>query len=269
MTQPKERKLSQEEIDRISHDFEYKNFKQILNTANQCKDFEVGSAVLIKNKDGSYITTDRYRSTTQGPPIKYIIIKNDDGVIFGKRVLKSGKEGVGITCLTIEYANEMFSIVPDEDYIDAMLLDEDYDPMQKERDFKKRKSKATRINNSKRLKFDTPEQAIAHIKTLKVGDKLWMAETTFGDRITELKVSNLIDEPTDTAKSRRWGHYAFSHTCAYKAGMPRVYIAECRMDPSSWRSTVDIAFHNICKGPEYQHHNTLLYSEKPVTPDEV
>ena len=79
-----------EEIKKINCADFYSTAKEIIKSCEDYKDYETGCAILIKrigkDSNNSYVNTD-YRSNV---PQKYIIIHNDNGFIFAKKIISTG-----------------------------------------------------------------------------------------------------------------------------------------------------------------------------------
>lgn len=266
MSEIAERKLSADEQKRISRCSEYKEFVAIKKKAEECEAFEVGTAVLIKNKNtGKYMTSGGWYDDKK-PPMKFIIIENKDGIIFGKRVLASGKEGVAVTCLTVEYAHEGYEIVPDEDYLDSMLLDEDYNPMEKEKEYQKKKAKASRKNKKLKMSFPNVKAAYERIRKFKVGDKIWSTSTMYGGGRKEYIIKQVDKIPVDKSKVGRWG--GRDHSAHHDEGFKTIVRVVYTDTNSRHAYDMYMHFYDICDEPgKYYARN--FYDQQPVIPDEV
>jgi hypothetical protein len=186
--------------------------KEVIKSATDYKEFEVGSAIFLKRHgDNKFISSDREGKN----PEKYIIVKNDEGFLFAKRINANGKPGVAIICLTIDFPSCYYEIHVDDGYIESMLLDtqDTYDPLADAKNLMKRKNKASRDNSKNRLQFDTHAEAYAWLKTCKVGDKLFMSEYSYGGGITEYKIGSIEVRPavsgTGSGWSRNYGDSAY------------------------------------------------------------
>ena len=177
--------LSKDDKSRIDNCDYYRLAKRIINSAKDNADFEVGSAVFIRRVSDKKLVGQEYNSTNKAD--KYIIVHNDEGFIFAKKICANGKPGVAITCLTIDYPTDAYYLESDGDYVEAVLLDnqDNYDPLASAKDYVKKKNKATRENSKKRLLFPTFQEALAFLKTVKVGDTFYKADYTYGSGVTE------------------------------------------------------------------------------------
>lgn len=265
--------LTKDDKKRINACDEYKRTLDIMKAMEAYKDYEVGTAVLIKEKRTGKFVKGKYTSYgDNSPPSKYLIVENDNGFLFVKRIISTGKPGKEIICITTMFSPTHYDVVTDDEYLDAMLLDEVYDPAAAQKEYKKKKNKASRDNNKHRLIFDNPKDAYNYINKLKIGDKLWFASSTFGDDIKELSVSGKGKFTPQASKDR------FSY--AKGVGTNRHHINEgfytgikvhLIEDPQQTRYLFEreIYFYNICRGDKYRYRNILLYTKKPITPEEV
>ena len=92
--------LSKDDKKRIKNCEYYSLSKRIMKDHEIYKNVNIGEVYFIKSKD--YDGNDRY--VTGGytrDPAKYMVIHKDEGFIFAKRIIASGKLGKEISCLTI------------------------------------------------------------------------------------------------------------------------------------------------------------------------
>lgn len=265
-----ENKLSKDEVQRINSCNDYKYIKNTLATVEAYKSFEVGAAVFIKNNRNKAYLTGPNRSTN---PSKYIIIHNDNGFIFAKRIIQSGEPGTIVQCLTIEYPIDKYTLELDEEMVDAMLLDEVYDPTAAAKEYKSKKNKATRINNKKRLKFDTPLEAHAYLKSLTVGTRLWESWTTYGEDATELLVKEIKITPCiNLSPPLNADHVARHNYEKHKqVGLIEVITItlERFINNNGYAQDKNIYFYHLINGKKYRYSNIIFYDEKPLTPGDI
>src|SRR6478736_3188740 len=88
--------LTKDDLDRINNCEFYQKTREIMQSAIDYKEFEVGSAVHVYRKYDNQAITKSYQDKT---PEKYLIIKNEDGFIFVKRINANGKPGQHVTCI--------------------------------------------------------------------------------------------------------------------------------------------------------------------------
>lgn len=190
--------LSKEDKGRILSCDNYKKTKEIMKAHRQYKDLPLGEVYLIKSLsyDGTYRYENRGYATK---PSKFMIFhKDEDGFVFMKRINADGKLGIEVVCLTTQYSSPNFIIEPDPEYVEAIIFEntKTYDPLKVEKEYSKKKSKASRKNKKLEIKFESAQDAFDYIKTFSVGDKLWEARTTFGSKISEFTISNIKITPT-------------------------------------------------------------------------
>lgn len=269
--------LTTKDQSRINNCDDYRSTQRIMKSVIAYKDFEVGTAVHIKRKsDDKFITPDW---KGKKPPTKYLIVENDNGFVFAKRIISTGKPGLEITCLTIRYSSESYNLVTDEDYLDALLLDEtdSYDPAAKEKEYQKKKGKASRTNNKTRLKYKEPFDAYNHLKGLKKGDLLYTAWDTFGGGTDEYKVKEVITfKPDAHKKSRygRWGRndYGDAHESHIKEGFAigiKVVLENTQQTSTYRQSDKELYFYNVCSKKDYKGSSRLWYTKKPIAPEDI
>jgi hypothetical protein len=270
--------ITPEDQKRINACDDYQSTKRIMRSCEAYRDHEVGTAVYIKENFPNQTVTSYVGQGYQNkePAHKFIIIENDAGFVFAKRILASGKPGVEVTCLSIRYPSDCYELVVDSDYLDSMLLDTDYDPTSAAKDLARRKGKASRDNNKLRIMFDTPKEAYDYLNNLKIGDNVWGAETTFGSNITKYKVSEINRfplNPMERTYQRSWMPYEQPnvHVHSIKEGLPQGIKVRFEVQESDTRYTYaqDVYFYNICKKVEYKDSSTTLYNRKPFKPEDI
>jgi len=279
-----ETNLTRDDLKRINRCDEYLRTKRILKSINDFKDYEIGTAIYIKHiGTNNFVSSGGFWNTAPNkPPYKYLIIENDDGFIFAKRILGTGALGAEVKCLTTDFNSDSFELVTDEDYLDAMLLDQEYDPAAKEKEYLKKKNKTSRTNEKYRLNFDKALDAYTYLTTVKKGDILWEASTTFGDYMTKYEVEDIeVFKPDPNERSYRYyGHssrqYGDKHESHLKEGFSiglRVILKDVTPLDENYtyhRSNKDLMFYNICKSKcGYTHSSILIYNKKPLTPEDT
>lgn len=264
--------LSKDDQTRINNNSEYKEAKRVLATREYLKEFEVGTAVLIKHKaSGNFIANGSWYNSDNQPPSKFLIIHNDDGFVFVKRIISSGKPGKLVECLTTDYTSDLYEIVMDEDYADAVLLDEEYDPAATAKEQKRKKSKASRENNKIRLKFDEPIDAYNYLSKLKKGDSLYETWTTFGDNLTEYRVKKVQTFALKADTGSRWNGCRDSErhrNAGFSIGI-KVILEDVNANKGYYYRDPEIQFYNICSHEDYKHSNKMIYPQRPMTPEDV
>lgn len=271
--------LSADDKKRVGECEGYKSSKRIIKSCEDYSDYEVGTAVFIKEnrKNGeSYFIGQGYNSNE--PKHKYIIIHKDNGFIFAKRIIASGKPGVLVSCLTIEYPSDRYELIVDGDYLDAMLLDtvESYDPTSEAKELAKKKSKASRINSKNRIMFNTPETAYAYLHTLKIGDEMWDSSTSYGNYITKYKVIKVEQYDLDIKQKESSGYrgriYCHPHATYTNAKLPKgikVEITQVESEYNFQTSNKTIYFYNLCNQDTYKDYIATYYSKKPTKAEDI
>ena len=273
MTEP----LSPEDMKRAMNCDDYKSTKLIMETYEQNKDFEVGTAVYIREKWHEDRTNKYVGMSYTGtePAHKFIIVHKDDGFLFAKRVLASGNIGVEITCLTIRYTHVNYELVVDGDYLDSMLLDTDYDPMSGAKELAKKKGKASRLNGKNRILFNSPVAAYNYVNSLKKGDVLYDAYTSFGTGWSKYEVVGITKEVPDKAKANRYNYrnYVDPHQSALDEKFSHVVKVTYREVEnengrvSSYDNTM--YFYNLVNSPTYKNDLKTLYNTKPIKAEDI
>ena len=182
--------ISSEDEKKIKECDYLQKMQQVIIDVELHKNVEVGSVFLISYKGYNGVT---YQGGKDNPE-KYVVIRNDNGFLFTKRIISGGELGKSIKCITIEYPSSSYTFVPDPNYVDAILLDDEtnYDPASAEKDLAKRKGKSRRINEAKRLVFDDEDVCLAEVSKFKVGDKIWTSYYSYCEKIEEYEITAII-----------------------------------------------------------------------------
>ena len=258
--------LTQEDIKKINNCDFYKQTKTIMKSCEDYQFHEVGTVVQIKYKQDGQV---RYVSGGDRP-YRYLIINKDEGFIFAKRIISTGQPGEYVSCLTIEYPSNYYEIEVEPNMADAMLLDIDYDPLKEEKDYKAKKAKASRMNARKRLEFNSPQEAYDFIKTMKVGDTYYTADTSFGSIQSTYVVKEIKTRPV----------VGYDPNSKWLSDNPRLYgvnnfkdvvqvILTCTTTEHKWsKYDITLDFYRLINkriGDEnYNYKYITLYKEKPV-----
>ena len=157
--------------------------KRLLKNMDEQKAFSIDD-VLVKRdrKSGSIMMNG-------GNPKRWIVShKDEDGLIYARRILISGKLGSMLTCLTVDWTST-YTYDIDPGYIDNVLLDTEdaYNPFDEARRQSNMKAKVRAENKKKKAN-------VTYFKGLNVGDKLWTSGNMLGDNIIEwsiIKISNI------------------------------------------------------------------------------
>lgn len=264
--------LTDEDKRKINRCQLYKQHKTIMASTLAYADYEVGTAVFIKSLSTSkLISTNDWSS--KSIPIKYIIVENDFGFVFAKRILANGGVSKNIICITTDYSSKNWELVTDEELLDAMLLDEHYDPTAKAKETQKKKGKASRLNSKHRIMFDTPSEAYNYLESLKVGDKFWSVDTSYGSGICEYQIDEIVRSiPNITCMSTYygWRRRADLHKSHIDEGFGDIIqIKSKSIDGTTSLYDKVIAFYNICRYETYKYDSKMLYSKKPVNYEDL
>lgn len=255
--------LSEMDKKRILGCDNYSKTKEIMAAYEKYKDLPLGEVYFIKSL--SYDKTWRYENRGyNSKPSKFMVFhKDEDGFVFMKRINADGKLGVEITCLTTQYSHPRFVIEPDPEYVDAIIFEntEAYDPLKTEKDYKKKKGKASRKNKKLELKFETASEAYDFIDTLKVGDKLWDVATTYGSGIDEYTVTSIDKTPVLSSIDPNYSRYDRENRMHYDEGFIQKITAF--ITAADGQRGTHITFYNF-----WTNGYRTYYKTKPYTPED-
>jgi hypothetical protein len=265
--------LSAEDLKRVNSCDNYKLVKQIMKSCEDYCEYEVGSAVFIKSKNNNTYVGSGGGNLSE--KYKYIIVHKDGGFLFAKRVLASGKPGVQITCLTIDFCSNKYELEADEDYIDSVLLDTNYDPTSNAKDLAKKKEKASRVNTKNRIIFNHAITAYNYLNALKKGDIIWGAETSFGNQVTKYEVATIEQYALDPSQHayRGWTgqEIAHPHQSYIKEGLSiglKVMLTVIDSE-NKYTSGTTLYFYSLVNSDKYRSSGKALYSVKPTKAEDV
>lgn len=195
--------LSKEDTDRINGAEFYTHAKTIMKSFEEYKHANVGEVYSIVYSNSSSKLTYVGRGKNRD---KYMVIHKDDGFIFAKRIKSDGQLSKNVVCLTIRFPQPNYSIELDSAQAESIIFETEgsYDPFKEGKDLSKKKNKARRLNKSKLIMRDTPEEAFAFISNLKIGDTLYDAGTSFGEGIVSWTVSSIEKRDVDRAPQKDW-----------------------------------------------------------------
>lgn len=270
-------KLTQEDKKKINNTHEYKLYKELTIARKTYMNFEVGTAIFIKHKGSGELITRYAYAAKKHPPTKFLIVENDEGFIFAKRILSTGKTGKDIICITSQYEPSRYELIPDDAMVDAMLLDQQYDPANEAKELKKKKNKATRINSKYRISFEDPQEAYKYLKNLKPGDKIWQADTTFGDGIVEFEVLGIMKKPVKKVQKKSY-YYGDDMLHRYHEQEGFDYFLEVELKYIRGQSNLcrystfnneTLYFMYLCTKDQYKYFGNMMFSHKPVTVEDL
>lgn len=183
-------KLSEDETKRIDRNRDYIYGKRIYESHLNYDNTEIGEVFLVKRLAFKDLFITHYGKS----PTKFYIIHKDDGFVFAKRISSNGNLGKEVICMTTSYpiGSGNYELVPDESYIESLILGTKYDPSIEGKSLSKRKNKARAYNKKLLTTQVDPFKSQEFIKSFKVGDKLWDTNTKFGSGAVEWTVIDII-----------------------------------------------------------------------------
>jgi len=195
--------VSKEDLRRCNHCDHYLKTKQIMKNAETYKELAIGEVYYIKYKD--YQGIEVYETANTDDPSKFMVFHKDEGFVFVKRIIASGQLGKEVTCLTTTYDVGTHWLEADPDYVNSILLADEagYDPMAATKKLSSNKNKARRRNKKLEIKFNDTTIAYNYVDTLKVGDRIYDANTSYGSGVLTWQVTKVDkrkanhDKPTN------------------------------------------------------------------------
>lgn len=259
--------LSPEDMDRINNCEFYSMSKGILQSVNEYKEFEVGAAVHVAYKESGKLVCSDYEGKF---PEKFIVIFNDGGFVFVKRINANGKPSAAVTCLSIEYPATVYSLRVDDGYVESMLLDtqDQYDPLADAKNLQKRKNKSARENAKRKLLYNTAAEAYEFMKTIKVGDTFYSSDYAYGGGVTEYKVKSIENRPATAGSGSGWSR-SYGDQQYTALGFKDVIKVELGVVNAGTRYSYDktIEFTNISKENSGNYYN--YYKLRPLDPSDI
>lgn len=205
--------LSKEDTDRINGAEFYSHAKTIMKSFEEYKHANVGEvySIIYNNSSGKISYVGRGKNKD-----KYMVVHKDDGFIFAKRIKSDGQLSKNVVCLTIRFPQPNYSIELDSAQAESIIFEteDSYDPFKEGKELSKKKNKARRLNKSKVIMHRTPQEALAFVSNLKIGDTLYDAGTTFGEGIVCWTVSSIEKRDVDKTPQKDWNGkvYAYGKT---------------------------------------------------------
>lgn len=202
--------LSKEDTDRINGSEFYAHAKTIMKSFEEYKHANVGEVyfIIYNNSSGKLSYVGRGKNKD-----KYMVIHKDDGFIFAKRIKSDGQLSKNVVCLTIRFPQPNYSIELDSAQAESIIFEteESYDPFKEGKDLAKKKSKARRLNKPKVILHNTPQEALAFVSNLKIGDTLYDAGTSFGEGIVSWTVSSIEKRDVDKTPQKDWNGKVYTY----------------------------------------------------------
>jgi hypothetical protein len=133
--------------------------------------FKPGEVLIMYDKINNRVRDEN------GIPTRYIVARNDGGLVYCKQITNSGAIGTGIIPIFVDNFNNI-EYQYDPDQVDSIVLGTEYDPQAARKHYTKIVKALKHRNNDIRIFFDWEdkqrlEKYEAWVKTLKVGDSLW------------------------------------------------------------------------------------------------
>lgn len=205
--------LSQEDLKRIENSEFYFQAKRVMKSHEEYRHVNVGEVYSIMYRDFKDELTYISRGKTKD---KFMVVHKDDGFIFAKRIKSDGQLSRDVVCLTIRFPQPSYTLELDSAQAEAIIFqkEEDYDPFKEGKELSKKKNKARRLNKPKIIQHATAQEALAFTSTLKVGDTLYDAGTTFGEGIVTWTVTSIETRQVDKTPQKDWNGrvYAYGKT---------------------------------------------------------
>jgi len=156
---------------------------RILRAHIKMPKFKIGDVVVAYYQRRNHKTdeiTEELIMQNEGNPTRWVVCHIDeDGIIFAKQILSSGKFGQGVYCLA-ELGGESYRFDIDPDFLELVLLgqEDQYNPIAWTKDVAKKRAKLSRLNKSRELEWNDVAHAQSVIDTWKVGDTLYKCSTS-------------------------------------------------------------------------------------------
>lgn len=266
--------LTKEDQDRIDNLECYQRHLNINKNLEYYKDLAIGEVYYIKfqdwNKQWRYETTGYGKTKSKF----YVFHKDDDGFVFVKRILASGRLSKEVICLTTSYNHNEHVLEADPNYVNSILLENEdgYDPMAEEKAITAKKNKARRKNKKLELNFKDDKEAYEHMKTFKVGNRIYDCDTAYGSGMATWEITEVIKRKTDRKKDTQswYRHDTPGSTEAdrehNRAGFKNLIVCKIKcVDNDSNRTwglgMRDLTFHDLTW--------RTYYKEKPYNPETV
>jgi len=195
--------LNRDDKRRVKNCDYYIKTKQVMKNAVVYDKLSVGEVYFIRYTDtNKYVTSDWSGQS----PSKFMVFHKDEGFVFIKRIIASGKLGKEVSCLTTSYYVNEYYLESDPDYVNSILLQDEnsYDPLAASKKIASNKGKVRRKNKKLELAFNKPEEAYAYIQTLSVGDLLYNATTTYGTGVVAWEVKSVCVRDVDQTPQIDW-----------------------------------------------------------------
>lgn len=188
--------------------------------------FNVGDVLVVKRRSDGYIV-----KMTGDMPQKYLVVHKDEAnIIYCKKVLMSGKIGVGLELpCTWNHSSYVFQL--DEDLAEHMILDavDQYDPLTQAREFRKFRDRNKRYNDKIKIKITRGNygEVSAFLKQLTVGTTFWSMNGHSDINPTKYTVVSNQEIPIDTSPHSYMRNQIIDHELK-NAGLQTKIVVEAK-----------------------------------------
>jgi hypothetical protein len=271
--------LSDEDKKRIDSSDFYLHAKKIMKSFEAHQPIQVGEVYSVSYLN--YENKIQYiaRGGSNSKKDKFMVIHKDEGFVFAKRINASGDLSKEVICLTIRYPSESYSLELDAEQAESIIFQDEasFDPFKQGKELSKKKNKARKLNKSKVIVYETAQESFDFLLSLKIGDKVFDAGTTFGEGIVEWKVANIVTRDVDKTPMTDWTNkvYAYGitdidqkHNTNKLDTYIHVELVMVGEAPSSRKWIArgrNICFTDFLSANKYRDY----YSSRPTTIDEV
>lgn len=271
--------LSKDDKTRVNGCDFYSKTKEVMLAHERYKTLQIGEVYFIK-RTNTYDKTSRYLSRSIGQaPSKYMVFHKDaDDFVFIKRINANGKLGKIVECLQTQYSAPCYDIEPDPEYVESIIFEEEgtYDPLKAEKEIVKKKGQARRKNKKLEIGFDTDQEALNHLRTFCIGDRIFDAGTTYGCGAIEWKVINIAKRPVDQTPQTSWRgsgatpgntHYDQLHNRAGLNEFISVTVQRVGDVPKTRRwapASMDIIFRDLVSQKGHTYYKSKMWTVDDV-----
>jgi hypothetical protein len=224
--------------------------------------FNVGDILIKKTIDFEYGSVKESIQMYENSvlPARYLVVSADDNtnVAFYKAILENGKLDKDINCTIcfddIGY-DEYTLFEVDPNFIDAVILGEEFDIGELLKEEKQRKSRLVKMNKTSAVEFDNLKEVNEFVKSLKQGDMIYYHDSTAEAFNSNYFRSVCLKKPRkakveDYIETRRWRRHTGRNINKDALNDKHVLYVRC-MQSSSLITTAELI-------------DKALYKYKPV-----
>lgn len=225
------------------------------------RQFAVNDVLVIR-----YVKSGKYVEEAAGIKEKYMVVHKDEAdLVYCKRLLKGGKLGQKVEMIAT-WDLETYMFEPDPERMESILMDQEegYDPYAAGKALKKAQDRCRRHNKKLSVEIKGVKEADAHLRTIKVGDKIYTAYSLIEEEPNCREVVSVTIEPLATPTRNTWGGTSDLDKELRDAGLTDKCVVKVKHLDHRYKSIDTLSISDVTRSWGYYYH-----TNKPSTPKDI